>query len=117
MFVRLAASSGLCQQQMFRFFQCFNRQGAGNCGESFQEVLQGVAAFQVIEKRLNGHPRSSEDGGPCIVSGSRAMTLDITLLLLKLRLHGKKLEQFPSLARPISEKLCFWYPINEGFRL
>ena len=47
-----------------REFQCSNRVFAGNGGKIVEELIQRVARFKVVVKRLDRHPRTDEHRSP-----------------------------------------------------
>ena len=48
------------KQEVLCFLESLNCEFATDRGESIKEVVQGFAAFKVVEQRLDGHPGSTE---------------------------------------------------------
>jgi hypothetical protein len=59
---RLGAASDPRKKKLPGFLQRLKRELARNGGETFQELIEAISAFQVIEQSLHGNARSTEYG-------------------------------------------------------
>lgn len=55
-------ASDTSQQEVLRLFERFQCQAARDGGEAVEKILQRIAAFQILEKRLHGNSRATKDG-------------------------------------------------------
>ena len=49
-----------CKEQMLCFFKGLNCEFTAHSRESLEEILKRIAAFKILEERLDGHPRAAE---------------------------------------------------------